>query len=390
MKNADLLNIQKALKEEGLDGWLFACFRGSDPIAMKLLGLEERFMATRRWFYFIPAEGEAVRLCHGIEPGSLDNVPGKLMLYGRWQEWQARLKELLSGRKRLAVQFSESGILPALGRLDAGLGDFLRSIGVTLCSSGDLVARFDVTLTPEEEASHFRAVRVLEECVQMAFGRVSETLRSHTRLTEYMLQQEMLQFMARHGLETEAPPIVAVDAHAADPHYEPSESESAEIKRDQVLLLDLWGKEHGLVYGDLTWCAWTGKVVPEEQRKVWEIVRAGRDAGFAKAQEVAKRAVCGWEIDRATRDVIEKAGYGDAFIHRTGHSIHHEDHANGANMDDYETHDTRRLLDRTVFSIEPGIYLKGRFGFRSEINVLIKDGAAHVTGQRQGELTCLG
>ncbi len=391
MNPDDLPLIQDALREEGLDGWLFACFRGSDPVALKLLGLQERFMATRRWFYFIPAEGEPIRLCHGIEPDSLDSVPGRRVLYGRWQEWQAELGRLLQGRRRLAVQFSPQSIVPALGRLDAGLADFLRDLGVELCSSGDLVARFEATLSDEQEAGHLRAVQVLEACVEMAFDRVKSALRGGGMLSERALQREMLAFMEARGLTTEAPPIVAVDAHAADPHYEPLEQGSAEIRPGQVLLLDLWGKERakGAVYGDLTWCAWTGDAVPPEQAAVWDVVRRARDAGVAKAEEVAVRTVFGWEVDRAARDVVEAAGYGDAFIHRTGHSIHEEDHADGANMDDYETHDTRRLLDRTVFSVEPGIYLKGRFGFRTEVNVLLKNGRARVTGKRQGSLPAL-
>jgi len=392
MKQTDLLSIQASLQDEGLDGWLFANFRGSDPIALKVLGISQAWMTTRRWFYFIPSQGEPVRLCHGIEPHSLDSLPGRLLRYGRWQEWQAALAELLKGRRRLAVQYSPDSVVPAQGRLDAGLGEYLRSLGVELVSSGDLVARFEVTLSAEQEAGHYRAVKVLEECVEMAFARVKAAVASGAPLTEYALQREMVAFMEKGGLTTEAPPIVGVDAHAADPHYEPSAEGSAEIRRDQVLLLDLWGKETtpGSVYGDLTWCAWTGAACPAEQAKVWGIVTAARDAGCAKAAEVAARTVQGWEVDRATRDVIEAAGYGDFFIHRTGHSIHEEDHADGANMDDYETKDPRRLLDRTLFSVEPGIYLPGRFGFRSEVNVLIKEGRAVVTGKRQGALPNLG
>jgi Xaa-Pro dipeptidase len=387
-----LLQVQETLREEGLDGWIFASFRGSDPIALKVLGLPDKFLLSRRWFYFIPATGEPVRLCHGIEPHSLDGLPGRFVRYGRWQEWQAALAEILKGKRRVAAQYSAGSIVPALGRMDAGLGEFLRSLGVELVSSGDLVARFEVTLSDAQEAGHYRAVKVLEACVEMAFSKVREALRGGAPLTEYALQQEMLSFMESKGLTTEAAPIVGVDAHAADPHYEPSPSGSSVIGNDQVLLLDLWGKETapGSVYGDLTWCAWTGTAVPEEQAKVWSVVTAARDAGCAKAEEVAARAVRGWEVDRATRDVIEKAGYGEFFIHRTGHSIHEEDHGDGANMDDYETRDERRLLDRTLFSVEPGIYLPGRFGFRSEVNVLVKGGKAVVTGKRQGALACLG
>ncbi len=390
--NSELIRrIQQALRDEGLDAWFFASFRGSDPIAAKVLGLQAAAMVTRRWFYVIPAEGEPLRLNHRIEPHSLDSVPGRQVLYGRWQEWQEILKGTLCQYKHVACQYSPLGIVPALGRLDAGTADFLRSIGVELVSSGDLVARFEVTLDAAQEAGHRRAVAVLEKTVEMAFARVRAALEAGEALTEYALQQEMVAFMAGGGLTTDAPPIVGVDAHAADPHYEPGPEGSSLIGPDQVLLLDLWGKERaeGSVYGDITWCAWTGRAVPPEQRKVWDVVKAGRDAGIAKAMEVAGRAVRGWEVDRATRDVIEKAGYGEYFIHRTGHSIFEEDHGNGANMDDYETHDTRRLLPMTLFSVEPGIYFPGRFGFRTEVNMLVREADAVVTGNRQEDLPAL-
>jgi Xaa-Pro dipeptidase len=383
--------IQQALKDEGADAWFFASFRGSDPIAASVLGISEAAMTTRRWFYVIPAQGEPLRLTHGIEPHSLDSVPGRQIRYGRWQEWQEILRGALGGFKRVACQFSPLGIVPALGRLDAGTADFLRTLGLELVSSGDLVARFMVSLTPEQEAGHYRAMEVCLGAVDHAFARLRAALEAGERITEYAIQQEVLDFMKRGGLTTFAPPIAGVDAHAADPHYEPGPEGSSEIRKDQVFLLDLWGKETapGSVYADITWCAWTGAKVPQEQRNVWEAVAGARDAGIAKALEVGKRPVCGWEVDRAARTVIEKAGYGEHFIHRTGHSIHEEDHGDGANMDDYETHDTRRLLPHTLFSVEPGVYLPGRFGFRSEVNVLVRDAGAVVTGRKQEELPAL-
>jgi Xaa-Pro aminopeptidase len=246
-------------------------------------------------------------------------------------------------------------------------------------------------MTPEQEASHYAAMGVLLDTVDMAFARVRSALQARETLTEYALQQEMVAFMERCGLFAEAAPIVGVDAHAADPHYEPGPEGSSVIGPDQVLLLDLWGKKTapGSVYGDITWCAWTGREAPAEQMKVFELVRDARDAGIAKAKEVAGRTICGWEVDRAARDVIDGGGYGDFFIHRTGHSMFEEDHANGANMDDYETRDTRQLLPHTLFSIEPGIYLPGRFGFRNEINMHVKEGEAVVTGKQQDALPAL-
>ena len=391
MNEERLRQIQEALREEKVDAWFFAYFRGSDPIAPKVLGLPEGAMVTRRWFYVIPAKGEPVKVNHRIEPHSLDGLPGRQLYYGPWQEWQEVLKGVLSGVERLACQFSPMGIVPALGRLDAGMGDYLRSLGVELVSSGDLVARFEVTLTPDQEAGHYRAMEVLLQTVDMAFARVRQALSSGETITEYVLQQAMLEKMTAGGLVTDNPPIVGVDGHAADPHYEPGPEGSAVIGPDQVLLLDLWGKETAAesVYADITWCAWTGREIPAEQLKVFEAVRDARDAGIAKAQEASSRTVAAWEVDRAARQVIDSAGYGEFFIHRTGHSIHTEDHGNGANMDDYETHDTRRLLPHTLFSIEPGVYLPGRFGFRNEVDCLVRDRDVVVTGRKQDRLPAL-
>ncbi len=391
MNEEKIRSIQQALREERVDAWFFADFRGSDPIAQQLLGLSGNAMVTRRWFYIIPAEGDAVRLCHQIEPHSLDHLPGRRLLYGPWQEWQQKLGDTVKGCRRIACQFSEAGIIPALGRLDAGTADYLRSLGVTLVSSGDLVARFEVTLSKEQEAGHRRAMEILLNTVEMAFAKVKSALSAKEPLTEYRLQQAMLENMKAGGLTTNAPPIVGVDAHGADPHYEPGPEGSFEIKRDQVLLMDLWGKETapGSIYGDITWCAWTGASVPDEQRKVFDVVLRGRNAGIAKAKEAVALTVHGWEVDRATRDSIEKDGYGRYFTHRTGHSIYEEDHADGANMDDYETRDTRRLLKRTLFSIEPGVYLPGRFGFRSEVNVFVGEREVTLTGRMQTSLPAL-
>lgn len=391
MNETRLRSMQEALRAEGLDAWFFSDFKGTDPLALRLLGIGEKAMRTRRWFYVLPAEGEPLRLCHRIEPASLDAVPGRLLLYGRWQEWQEALKEALSGRRLVAAQFAEGGLIPALGRLDAGLADFLRSLRVELVPSGDLVAAFVAACTPEQEASHRRALAILEETVEFAFARVRSALRSGEPLTEYALQRQMLDFFEGRGLTTMAPPIVAVDAHAADPHFEPLPEGSAPIGRDQVLLLDLWAKEREeeAIYADITWCAWTGASVPDDRARVWEVVTKARDAAVLRAEEAAVRPVQGWEVDRAAREVVEAAGYGEFFIHRTGHSITTEDHGDGANMDDYETHDTRRLLPHTFFSVEPGIYLPGRFGFRSEVNALVGEGGVTVTGRRQGPLPAL-
>jgi Xaa-Pro aminopeptidase len=391
MKPETVRNIQKVLAEENLDAWFFSCFKGSDPTGPRVFDLPEGVFLSRRWFCIIPRTGDPVKLCHRIEPHALDAVPGEAVFYSRWQEWQEMLSKRLKGKKRLAVQFSEGGVIPALGRLDAGTADFLRGLGVTLVSSGDLVARFEVTCTQPQEEGHYRAMETLLATVEMAFAQVRHSLTQNEKFTEYDLQQEMALFMRQHGLLVEDPPIVAVGPNAADPHYFPQPQGSALVERDRVLLLDLWAKEDkpGAVFADITWCAWTGAKVPEEESKVWDVVRQARDAGIARAREVSHRTVAGWEVDRAAREVIEKAGHGEFFIHRTGHSMHTDDHANGANMDDFETRDFRRLLPNTLFSIEPGIYLPGRFGFRSEVNMLVTRSAAVVTGRKQETLPAL-
>jgi len=392
MNEEKLRSIQSALGEEGVDAWFFADFKGSDPLAAKVLGLPQGAMVTRRWFYLIPQRGEAIKLCHGIEPRSLEGLPGEQMLYGRWQDWQEKLRKLFSGKKTVAVQFSEDGVVPALGRLDAGTADFLRSLGLKLVTSGNLVARFEVTCSRGQEQSHYKAMETLLDTVEATFGRLRNALMEGETLNEYQVQQEVLRRMVEGGLTTDHPPIVAVGPHSADPHYAPSPAGSSEIRRDDVFLLDLWGKEQSpsnSVYADITWCAWTGAEIPAKVLEVFEVVRKARDAAIAKAKETLSRQVAGWEVDRAARDVIEEAGYGRYFIHRTGHSIYTEDHADGANMDDYETRDIRRLLPNTLFSIEPGIYLPEEFGIRSEVNMLVMDRGTGMTGRKQESLRAL-
>ena len=391
MNEKTIRDIQVALEEEKVDAWFFCSFRGSDPISHKILGVSEATMATRRWFYVIPRSGEPLRLCHRIEPHTLDGLPGRLELYSRWEEWQSSIRGYLKGATTLAVQFSEGGVIPSLGRLDAGTADFLRKLGFSLASSGDLVARFEVGCSKPQIEGHYRAMEVLLSSVEMAFAKVAQTLSSGLVITEYELQQTMLDFIRKQGLVTDNPPIVAVGAHAADPHYTPQIADSFPIPANDILLLDIWGKEDhsDSVFADITWCAFTGPTIPPEVQRVWEVVRDARDAGIQRAREVSHRPVAGWEVDRVTRDYIAGAGFGDFFIHRTGHSIHTEDHANGANMDDFETRDFRHLLPNTLFSIEPGVYLPGRFGIRSEVNMLVTNSGAMVTGKKQEVLPAL-
>ncbi len=388
MKKGLIQDIQAELKAQGLDGWFFTSFRASNPIAERLLRDNSPAFTTRRFFYFIPAAGEPLKILHNIEPHSLDAAPGKEIFYSRWQEWQEEVRKALKGCRKIAAEYSPDGVIPALSRLDLGVGELIRSLGIEIVHSGDLVAKFTVTLNEEQYQSHLRALKVLEDSIGHGFGLVKQSVGSGKSMNEYELQQALLRFIEERGLWTTSPPIAAVNEHAADPHFEPRKEGSHVIKKGDVLLIDIWAKKKGedAIFADITWCGYVGSEVPPEIEKIFDIVVAARDAGIAKAEECSRRDVRGWEVDRATRDVIDKAGYGEYFVHRTGHSIHTEDHADGANMDDYETRDERKLLEGTMFSIEPGIYLKGKIGFRSEVNVFISEKGAVVTGKRQEKL----
>jgi Xaa-Pro aminopeptidase len=388
MKDGLIDEIQLELRSLGLDGWFFTSFRGSDPIAESFLRGNIESLTTRRYFYFIPSIGEPTKILHRIEPHSLKDVPGKDVFYSKWQEWQGVLSDTLKNRKKIAAQYSPSGIIPALSRLDLGVGEFIRSLGIEIASSGDLVAKFTVTLNKEMVESHLRALKILEESIFLGFKTVKDAVYNSHKIDEFSLQQKLLNFLYSNNLTTNAPPIVAINENAADPHFEPTKESSKIIRKGDVLLIDIWAKEkdENSIYADITWCGIVDKIGSAEMDNIFEIVLKGRDAGFEKAKECKKREVCGWEVDRATRDFIEKAGFGEFFTHRTGHSIFTEDHADGANMDDFETRDFRKLIPNTLFSIEPGIYIKGRVGFRSEIDVLVTKDGAQVTGRKQEKL----
>lgn len=381
--------IQAELRSAGLDGWFFSSFRASDPIAEMLVRENSAAFTTRRWFYYMPAQGEPLKLLHNIEPHSLQSAPGREVFYSRWQDWQEELGKTLKGARKIAAQYSAGGIIPAISRLDLGVGELIRSLGIEIVSSGDLVAGFTVTLSKKQYESHLRALDVLEKSIDYGFSLVKESVASGKTLDEYALQQKLLGFLDEHSLITNSPPIVGINEDAADPHFEPTKEKSKPIKEGDSLLIDIWAKEkgEGAIYADITWCGFVGTEVPAEAETLFDIVVSARDAGIAKAGQCVAKTVHGWDVDRATRDVIEKAGYGQFFPHRTGHSIFTEDHADGANMDDLETKDERRLIPNTMFSIEPGIYLKGKTGFRSEVNLFVGPKGAFVTGKKQKKLT---
>lgn len=377
--------VRRAIAEAGLDGWLFYDFRGLDPIARKILGLDPEKAGSRRWFYFVPASGEPAKLVHAIEAAMLDPVPGGKTIYLSWQSLLNGLKGLLGSAKRIAMQYSPRCEVPTVSRVDAGTVELVRSLGVEVLSSADLVQRFDAALGPEGIASHRRAGAILRSLVDEAFGRVAADVGAEKPISEKDLRDFLEERLAAKGLIYDHPAIVAVNAHAADPHFEVPETGSAMIREGDVLLIDVWAKEKapGSIYADITWTAVVSDRVPDEVRKVFEVVRDGRDAAVRLARESirAGKPVHGYELDRATRGVIEAAGYGKHFIHRTGHSLHAEVHGNGANLDDLETHDTRAIIPGALFTVEPGIYLAGRFGIRSEVDVFHGGNDAEVTGQ---------
>ena len=386
----DIAAVQEHLAKDGLDGWLLYDFHGSNPIARKLAGVGDRH-TTRRWYYFIPRAGSPLKVVHAIEPNVLDDVPGDRRTYGGRRELEERVRGALGRARKVAMEFSPQGAIPYVSRVDGGTIDFVRGLGAEVVSSGDLVGRFEAAWDAAALATHRDASARLYAIKDQAFALVRARLASNTAVHELEVQQAMAGWMADAGLVTDSPPIVAAQEHAGNPHYAPSPAVSRPIQSNEVLVLDLWGKigRPGAVYADITWAGFSGEP-PNDVADVFRAVVAARDAAIALVQARITRGedLRGWEVDRAARDVVARAGYGDRFIHRTGHSLGEEVHGNGVHMDDYETHDDRRLLPGTGFTIEPGVYLPA-FGIRSEINMVVGPGSAEVTGPCQTELVRL-
>ncbi len=380
--------IQSALRRQKIDGWLFYDILHRDPIAYRVLGLDHA-MAKRRWFYMIPAKGAPRKLVHKIEAGILDSLPGDKMLYAAADELEKNLNKLVGRVKKVAMQYSPKNAIPYISLVDAGTVELIRAQGCKVVSSADLVQQFEAAWTPEQLDSHRAAGRAIDSITQAAFAEAARRVAAGESFTEFDLQEWILgQFRAK-GVLSDSPPIVAVGSHSGDPHYEPRENDSSLVKRGDLLLLDVWGKTlaPNSVYYDITWTGFLGGKVPEKCARIFSIVREARDAAiqFVKDNVSAGRAIEGWQVDRTAREVIRKAGYSRYFVHRTGHSIGQEVHGAGANMDGLETRDIRRIIPRTCFSIEPGIYLP-EFGVRSEVNVYVGDGKAKVTGAVQTEI----
>jgi len=383
----NLGEIQEALRERKFDAWLFYDHHHRDPIAYRVLGVREDLMVTRRWFYLIPAQGEPAKLVHRIEAGHLDPLPGSKDVYSGWQELWDKLRTMVSSHTTLAMQYSPNNLIPYVGLVDAGTVELVRGFGNTIVSSADLVARFEAVWSEEQVASHFAARDAIEKVTAAAVQEIGRRVRNGGT-HEHEMQQWILEAFRRENIITEDLPVVAVNQHSSDPHFEPRADRSARIKLGDHVLLDIWGKKNtpNAVYYDITWTGVVGKP-SEQQRKIFEVVRSGRDAAIQAVESAIKerRKIAGWEVDRAARDSITQAGYGEYFIHRTGHSIGVSVHANGANMDNLETKDEREIIPNSCFSIEPGVYLP-EFGVRSEVNMLVRKGSAEVTGKIQQEL----
>ena len=376
--------IQQALREAEIDGWLFYDFRGSDPLAYRVLQLDPTIHVTRRWYYWIPAHGVPVKVLHRIEPHVLDTLPGQADCYVSWEQQRTLLARLLTGGPRVAMQYSPLNAVPYVSRVDAGTIELIRSYHVEVVSSADLIQTFEARWTDRQLESHQYAAVALRRIVDETFSHVQAVVAQGRTLTEYGVQQFILARIQEAGMVTSSAPIAAVDAHSADPHYGPTERGATDVTRDALLLIDLWAKqaEPGSVYADITWTGYVGRMVPVKHREVFDVVRRGRDAAldFVRSETAAGHRPFGWEVDDACRQVIRQSGYGDQFVHRTGHSIGEEVHGNGANIDGLETQDTRRLMPRTCFSIEPGVYLPGEFGIRSELDVYLAERDALVFG----------
>jgi Xaa-Pro aminopeptidase len=388
----DIERIQKELKAEGVDGWLLYDFRNRDPIAHAVLGLDFGGFSTRRWFYWIPANGEPVRLVSAVESKKLDSLPGEKRVYLSWRELHADLKSMLGAAKKVAMQFSPQGNVPYVSIVDAGTIDLIRSFGYDVVTSAGLVQTFQAVLDEEAYRSHLEAAERVQRIKDEAFAHIGEEMRARRTITQYDVQQFIVKRFGEEGLTCMNEfPIVGTNEHPADPHFEPTPENARPIRKGDTLLIDLWAKleKPGSIFYDITWCGFLGKDPPAKYIEIFNVVRDGRNAALELIQSryAARKPVFGWEVDDACRAVVEKAGYGRQFVHRTGHSIGEDVHWSGVNIDNLETRDERQLVPGVCFSIEPGIYLEGEMAARSEINVFITPaGKVDVAGEMQKHL----
>jgi Xaa-Pro dipeptidase len=381
--------IQAALQDENLDGWLFFDHHIRDPLAYRVLGFEPARTPTRRWYYLIPAKGEPAALVHRIESHTLDVLPGPKHVYSGWSTQVDGIKSLLAGCRRIAMQYSPRCAVPYVSMVDAGTIELVRETGVEVVTSANLIQLFEARWTAAQLESHLEAGRRVDKVRAAGFEFIADKLRSGSPVNEWDVNRFIRNGFDREGLVTDHGPIVAVNANMSDPHYEPQDTGSAPIKKGDAVLIDMWAKlnQPHAVYYDITWTGYCGSDVPPKIQEIFQVVTGARDRAVERvvAACASRESLQGFQVDDAARGHIQKHGYGDYFVHRTGHSIGEEVHGTGANMDNLETHDERRLIPRTCFSIEPGVYLP-EFGIRSEVNVYVGEDAARVTGEIQREL----
>ena len=387
----NLNEMQQDLRAAKLDGWLFCDFRGRDPIAHRILQLPPH-MRTRRWYYFVPAKGTPRKLVHKIESQSLATLPGETLYYAGQDELRKNLAKLFSRAKTVAMQYSPKNQIPYVAMVDAGTVELVRGAGPKVVSSADLVQKYEACWTPEQLEGHLAAGKAIDRIIRDAFALAARRVREKQPITEWELCQWIVKDFVAEGISADENPDVAVNEHASDPHYAPSADRPTPIREGDLVLLDVWGKlkKPGSVYYDISWVGYLGSKVPEKPAKIFSVLREARD----RAVELIKTSVAkgkplqGWQVDKAARDVVEKAGYGKYFFHRTGHSIGESVHGNGVNMDGLETKDVRHLIPGTCSSVEPGIYLP-EFGMRTEVDVYIGEKEARVTGAIQNEILAL-
>ena len=389
----DIGAVQKALKADGLDAWLLYDFHGSNPVSYRVAGMGGAgHLATRRWFYLLPQSGEPRALVHAIESHNLDHLPGSKIVYAGRAQLHAGLTKLVQGVKRVAMEYSPNCAIPYVSRVDAGTIELIRSMGVDVVSSGDLIQQFESHWNDAAIATHRTASEKLYRIKDQAFDEVARRLRDGVPTTEYDIQQKMVGWFKDEGLISDSAPCVSAMENAGNPHYLATAGEHRAIRKDELVLLDLWGKlaDPGAVFADITWMGFAGANIPGKMTKAFAAIAGARDAAVSTVQDAAAagREVRGFEADKAARKVLIDAGYEDAIMHRTGHSLGENVHGNGAHLDDYETHDERRLLPGSGFTIEPGLYFKD-FGVRTEINMVWTANGPAVTGPRQKAILSL-
>ncbi len=389
----NLSEIQDQLRALNVDGWLFFDHHHRDPIAYRVLGLDASGHVSRRWYYWIPAEGEPLKLVHRIEDWLLDPLPGERRRYSAWPEQRRQLDEMLVGVETIAMQYSPECMIPYVSLVDGGTVDLVRSLGKSVVSSAALVQFFEARWSQEQLDGHLEAGRRVDKVLAEAFAEIGRRVGAEGSVEEFAIAELIRKRFAEENLYAEDGPIVAANQNSGNPHYAPTAEQTAPIRANDFVLIDLWAKltKSRSVYYDITWTGFVGSEPPSQIQNVFEIVRDARDHAVETVSSALRtgRALAAFEVDDATRNFITQRGFGDQFVHRTGHSIGEEVHGNGANIDNLETRDERPIIPRTCFSIEPGVYLP-EFGVRSEIDCYVSESDAGPTGRVQEEIVRIG